>query len=348
MNKNFLKLVFTIIILLKINHDSYAQNRKYSKIIDKMGSPFKMTIYSKDSLKANEVFESSLLFVDSLIHIFSDYDSTSEISLINKQAGYGAIKISPPMLKLLLIAQNSYYSSNGAYNIAIGPLSLLWRSARKSKKIPNKKEINATIPLTNYDIIDIDSVQQTILLPLKNMRLDLGGLGKGYIAHLVLDQMKNKGIDHALIDAGGKIVMSTPGQCNENWKIGINIPTSKKNILPAELLLKNESVSTSGDLYQFFYYKRKKYSHIINPKTGLGITTQKNVTVIASNGAEADWLSTACSVLSIRQAKKLCKERGASILIAVNKKRGVKYYSTPLFNTYLNNAPFLNEYKHTD
>lgn len=343
MNKHNLRRLTLWILLLLTSLNSNAQIKKISKISDKMGSPFKMTIYTEDSIFANAIFKSSLSLVDSLVHIFSDYDSTSEISIINKHAGLGPSKISPQMLDLLLIAKRAYYSSNSAYNIAIGPLSILWRSARKSKSIPSKKEINASIPFTNFELIQIDSVQHTILIPLKNMRLDVGGLGKGYIAQLVLDHMKNRGIDHALVDAGGKIVMATPANCTEKWKIGMNIPTSRKNILTANLLLKNESVSTSGDLYQFFYFKRKKYSHIIDPKTGLGITTQKNVCVIAHNGVEADWLSTACSVLPIKQAKKLVKEHGAAVLIAVNKKRGIKYYSTPLFETYLNNTQFLNQ-----
>jgi len=137
-----------------------------------------------------------------------------------------------------------------------------------------------------------------------------------------------------MIDAGGKIVTLSPK--NQFWTIGINQIREKNNTINKTLSLSNHAVATSGDAYQFFIYKGHRYSHIINPLTGYGIETPKNVTVIATDGTIADWLSTACSVLSVKDALNLVKLYDAAILMAIQKDNSIQYYSSKNFNTFLN------------
>jgi thiamine biosynthesis lipoprotein len=154
------------------------------------------------------------------------------------------------------------------------------------------------------------------------MQLDLGGLGKGYVAQAALNMIHQAGFHSAMVNAGGKIVTGDAPRGREGWRIGITLPEEKEKIIPRLLLLKNTSVATSGDIYQYVDIGGKRYSHIIDPKTGLGITTQRTVTVIAKNGAISDWLSTACSVLTMDKAFALIKKVGGAALLITEMRNG--------------------------
>jgi thiamine biosynthesis lipoprotein len=298
----------------------------------------KLTIASTskeiDSVYSTQLAVATFSYIDSLNHILSDYDKTSELSWINEHAGKGVQPISPILEEILVIAQKAYYQTKGAYNIAIGPLSVLWRNARQQKIFPNKMEIIAAQHLIQFDQIKIDTIHHLIDIPRIGMRLDLGSLGKGFIAQKAINFLKSKDVIYAMIDAGGKIVTLSPK--NQSWTIGINQIREKNKAINKTLTLRNHAVATSGDAYQFFIYKGHRYSHIINPLTGYGIETPKNVTVIASDGTIADWLSTACSVLSVKDALTLVNQYNAAILIAIQKDKYIQYYSSKNFNAFLN------------
>jgi thiamine biosynthesis lipoprotein len=315
-----------------------AQYQKFSFYADKMGSPLKLTIASTskeiDSVYSTQLAVATFSYIDSLNHILSDYDKTSELSWINEHAGKGVQPISPILEEILVIAQKAYYQTKGAYNIAIGPLSVLWRNARQQKIFPNKMEIKKAQELIQFDQIKIDTIHHQIDIPRIGMRLDLGSLGKGFIAQKAINFLKSKGVIYAMIDAGGKIVTLSPK--NQSWTIGINQIREKNKAINKTLTLSNHAVATSGDAYQFFIYKGHRYSHIINPITGYGIETPKNVTVIATDGTIADWLSTACSILSVKEALELVKQYNAAVLIAIQKDKYIQYYSSKNFNAFLN------------
>jgi thiamine biosynthesis lipoprotein len=303
-----------------------------------MGSPLKLIIGAKkehiDSVQSTQLAQETLRFIDSLNHILSDYDSLSELSLINQQAGNGFQPISPLLEEILLIAQNAYYQTKGAYNIAIGPLSLLWRNARQEKVFPSKAQIIEAQKLIAFDQIIIDSIKHQIYIPNKAMRLDLGSLGKGFVAQKAINFLQNKGVQYAMIDAGGKIVTLAP--VNEYWQIGINRLREKNKTIATSIRLSNQAVSTSGDAFQFYMYNGHRYSHIINPLSGYGIEIPKNVTVIASNGVTADWLSTACSLLTVSESIQLAAKYNAQILIAIQKGKTIQYFKSKGFDAYLN------------
>lgn len=315
-----------------------GQFKKYTYYADKMGSPLKIIIGTKanqiDSVQSTQLAQETFQLIDSLNHILSDYDKTSELSSINEHAGKGLQPISPILQEILVIAQKAYYQTKGAYNIAIGPLSVLWRNARQSKLFPHASQIKAAQELIQFDQIGIDTMYHLINIPKAGMKLDLGSLGKGFIAQKAMNYLKSKGIEYAMIDAGGKIVTLSPK--NQFWTIGINQIRDKNKAINKTLKLSNHAVATSGDAYQFFIYKGHRYSHIINPLTGYGMETPKNVTVIASDGTTADWLSTACSILSVKEALALVKKYDAAILIAVQKDKYIQYYSSKNFNAFLN------------
>jgi len=245
------------------------------------------------------------------------------------------VPVSQPLFHIIQQAQEAAALSNGAYDISIGPVVKLWRRARKSKTFPNKDSLQSALQKVSYRYIHLDTLKHAVYLEKKGMLLDVGGLGKGFVAHAALDLIKQNGFNSAMVNAGGKIVMADAPGNQKGWLIGINQPEEKNDILPQMLALQNMAVSTSGDIYQYVELNGKKYSHIVDPKTGIGVTHQRNVTVIAPDGTTADWLSTACSVLSVKQSMRLIKKfKGAAILITENKNGKIKKKSSVLFKTY--------------
>lgn len=326
--------IYTIALLVFSTSLLQAQTRKFSYSEMKMGSAFNLIIVSADSNKANHLARKSYELVDSLNHIFSNYDSSSELSKINASAGLLPYKMSTAMLDLVQKSQYAYIQSKGAYDISIGPLSSLWRKARKAKLFPEASTVLATKKLVGFAQIKINKRLGTIFLPNANMQLDFGGIAKGYIAQWVINFLKANGIQQALVDAGGDIVMSGPPLNQKGWLIGVNLPETTDQLLNKKLQLSNCSVATSGDVYQFIEYKGVKYSHIINPLTGYGVTNLRNVTIVAKTGATADWLATACSILPIKEAKQLAISHQAALLITTLKNGKLVFEATPNFKNY--------------
>jgi thiamine biosynthesis lipoprotein len=312
----------------------HAQTGKYRYSEMKMGSPFHIIIVSTDSIKANRLARNCFQLVDSLNHIFSNYDSSSELSKINASAGLLPYKMSPAMLDLVLKAEQAFIQSKGAYDISIGPLSSLWRNARKAKLFPEASRVLATKKLVGFAQVKINKRLGTIFLPTSGMQLDFGGIAKGYIAQWVIDYLKTSGIQQALADAGGDIVMSGAPLNTKGWLIGVNLPETTDDLVSKKLQLSNSAVATSGDVYQYFEKEGVKYSHIINPLTGYGVTNLRNVTIIAKTGATADWLATACSILPIKQAKALALSNRAALLISTLQKGKLHFDATDNFKNY--------------
>lgn len=326
--------IYTITLLVFSTPLLQAQTRKFSYSEMKMGSAFNLIIVSADSNKANHLARKSYELVDSLNHIFSNYDSSSELSKINASAGLLPYKMSTAMLDLVQKSQYAYIQSKGAYDISIGPLSSLWRNARKAKLFPEASTVLATKKLVGLNQVKINKRLGTIFLPNANMQLDFGGIAKGYIAQWVINFLKANGIQQALVDAGGDIVMSGPPLNQQGWLIGVNLPETTDQLLNKKLQLSNCSVATSGDVFQFIEYKGVKYSHIINPLTGYGVTNLRNVTIVAKTGATADWLATACSILPIKEAKQLAISHQAALLITTLKNGKLVFEATPNFKNY--------------
>ena len=326
--------IYTIALLVFSTPLLQAQTRKFSYSEMKMGSPFNLIIVSTDSIKAKHLAQKSFQLVDSLSHIFSNYDSSSELSKINTSAGLLPYKMSATMLDLVQKSQYAYIQSKGAYDISIGTLSSLWRNARKTKLFPEASTVLATKKLVGLGQVKINKRLGTIFLPVSSMQLDFGGIAKGYIAQRVIDYLKTSGIQQALADAGGDIVMSGAPLNQKGWLVGVNVPETTDDLLNKKLQLSNCSVATSGDVYQYIEKNGVKYSHIINPITGYGVTNLRNVTIIAKTGATADWLATACSILPIKEAKKLAISHQAALLITTLENGKLVFEATPNFKNY--------------
>ena len=328
--------VFLIIFFGCLVFSAAAQMTRFSFTESKMGAPFTIVFYSKDSVQAVSIAKRCFVLVDSFNFIFSDYIDTSELSNLSKTAGVNSmpVKLSPALYDILIQSKKAYELSEGAFDITMGPLSKLWRKARKQQLFPTDSTIRSIRNLIGFNKLIFDTLNKTVRLTQPGMQLDLGGIAQGYVAQKVIDFLLSQEITQALINASGDIVMSGAPVDKDGWVVGVNLPEKTDELLNQKLILKNQAVTTSGDAYQFIEKDGIRYSHIINPITGYGVTFHRNVTVIAADGATADWLATACSILSLKKAKKLASILGSEVLITELKRGRLKLNSTRGFRFF--------------
>ena len=328
-----LKILLLFIFLL-VSFLAPAQEKKFLFTQIKMGSPLNIIIVEKDSITAIILSHQCFQLVDSFNHIYSDYDSTSELSILCNSNSSFPKKISPALLDILLVSKKAFEKSQHSFDISIGQLSLLWRKSRKENAFPSAAKVAEAKNKVGFQYLQIDSANKTATILKRGLRLDLGGIAKGYIAQKIIDFLKFKGVQSALVDAGGDISMSGAPPHSKGWVVGVNVPEQTDELLNTKLSLQNISVATSGDAYQYIVHDGKKYAHIIDPRTGYGVSFQRNVTVIAKDGATADWLATACSILPIKTAYAIAKQANAEVFITVLENGKIKPYQTNGFKNY--------------
>jgi FAD:protein FMN transferase len=325
-----LRLIFLLLLPFTVS----AQLKRFEFSENKMGSSFNIIFYHTDSAEAVSLAKECFLIVDSLNNIFSDYSSESEVGKLPLQKNLTDIKVSDELFAMIVRSKDAWERSGKTFDITIGALTQLWRKAKKENRFPSEAEVKAAKELTGFKNLTINERSKTISFKKPGIRLDLGGIVPGYAAQRVLDFLKTKHINLALVDASGDIVMSDAPPGKNGWTIGINLPENENEIWDKKLQLRNFAVSTSGDVYRYTIHNGIKYSHIIDPRTGYGVTSQRNVTVITKYGADADWLATACSILPIKKAMALAKKEHAAILIAILKDEKITIYKSKSFDKY--------------
>jgi thiamine biosynthesis lipoprotein len=314
---------------------SAAQQNRYAYSMQKMGSPFNIVLYADTKQMADSVAQESFKLIDSINLVCSDYDSSAELYKLQFAAVGKSIMVSPILMELFCTAHKAYKDADGSFDITVGPLSRLWRSARKSQQFPTNAAINEARNRVGFNKLQIDSNAQTITFLQSKMQLDMGAIAKGYAADKVLALLQSHGITTALVDAGGDMVAFGIPPQKKGWTIGINVPGQQEKLLERKLVLSNKAVATSGDAFQFMVHEGKRYGHIIDPRTGYGVTFQRNVTVVAPTATTADWLATACSILTLEQVKILAKKYKSEVLITTLQNGRIQKLSFGKFDSYL-------------
>jgi FAD:protein FMN transferase len=296
-----------------------------------MGTKFQMIVYATDEKTARAATAAAFARVADLDGIMSDYRPTSELMQLCDKAGGDPVKVSDELFFVLSKAQEVSKLSDGAFDVTVGPVVRLWRLARKTGRLPDADDLRKALQLVGYKNIKLDAKERTVQLLKPGMRLDLGGIAKGYAADEALAILKKHGIDRALVAAGGDIAVSGPPPDKEGWTIGIQplAPAEVKN--PRHLILKHGGVSTSGDAEQFIEIDGNRYSHIVDPRTGLGLPGHRSVTVVAPNGITSDSLTKVASVLGEEGLKLIEKQEGVSARIVLLTDKGADITATKNF-----------------
>lgn len=330
-----MRRIYFFVFLLLSTTVGRAQVKRFSFTENKMASPFTIILYAEDSTKAKSLSVRCFSLVDSLVNIFSDYIPDSELNRLCASAGIGVpFKCSRALFEILELSKEAYSRSEGTFDITIGPLSRLWRESRKSKIFPDSALVKEKLQLIGFHNIQIDQKSRTVVLSKKGMQLDLGGIAQGYIAQHVIDFLKSQKIDNALVDVSGDIVCIGRPPGTNGWTVALSVPYNDNELLSKQLLITDGAVTTSGDKFQFLEYNGRRYSHVIDPFTGYGVTTQRTVTVVAKDGTLADWLTKACGLLPISKAKRLAREMNAALLIIESRKPKMIFYSSKNFKHF--------------
>jgi FAD:protein FMN transferase len=296
-------LLFTV-GLMAMNGEE-PQLRRFQFNRTEMAVPITIVIYSPDASIANRAAQAAFDRIHELNNIMSDYDPQSELCRLFSSSSVGkGIKVSDDLWRVLEYAQTISQRTDGAFDISIGPAVRLWRRARMLKEMPSPEDLNKALARTGYQSIRLDAENHSVELLKPGMRLDLGGIAKGYALDEAYALLQKHGLNRAMIEAGGDIRLGEPPPNKPGWRIGIG-QIGAKNPPQFYLSLSRTAVATSGDMWQFVVIGGKKYSHIIDPKTGIGLTDAGQVTVIAPNGITADALATAVSVLGPEKGLKL-------------------------------------------
>jgi thiamine biosynthesis lipoprotein len=270
-----------------------------------MGSLFSITLYALDKATADQAAKSAFDRVAELNRIMSDYDPQSELMQLCRKPSGVPVHVSDDLFDILQQSQKFSRLSNGAFDVTVGPYVRLWRAARKQKTLPSPEAIAAVAGSVGYQKIRLDPHAKTVTLLAPNMQLDLGGIAKGYAADKALGILRRQGITRAMVAASGDIAVGDAPPGRSGWGIGIASIDSPDNGLTKALLLKNAAVSTSGDTEQFVEIDGIRYSHIVNPATGRGLTERIGVTIIARNATTTDALATAVSVMGAERGLRL-------------------------------------------
>lgn len=278
---------------------------------DCMGTKFIVLIDEDDEKKAEQGAAAAFKEGQRLNMVLSDYESASELFRFSESSGSGTkFALSDDLFRVLSHGQELSRQTNGSFDVTVGPFSRLWRIARVRKKMPSKEKLTSAKNRVGYENLRLSAKNRTGLLTTSGMALDLGGIAKGYAADMMLQTLRKKGLERCMIDAGGDLVVGSPPRGEKGWRVQIG--GRKHPDLPT-LHLSDVAVATSGDLEQFVHLNGKRYSHLINPVSGLGLTSQCQVTVIAPSGMEADSLASACLVLGLPKSKTLLEGKdGAS------------------------------------
>lgn len=294
---------------------SFAQLRRVQITLPKMGSPFTVVAYHSDSVYALQKIGEAFKLVDSLNALYSDYDSAALAFKISDARANTWITVPAAFMDMLMQCRSAHQLSGKTFDVTIGALSRFWRQQRKRGLFPSSDSVIEVMQHVGWHLLELDEKGLRIRKRDSLLRLDFGGIAKGFAAQEVVNRLRKLGIDIVLVDAGGDIACGEAPPGRKGWSIAVNLPETE-DAWKQKLVLANRSVATSGDMYQALEHGGKFYSHIISPLTSWGVTYRRNVTVIAGDGATADWLATACSILPVKKALQLAGKMQAEILIA--------------------------------
>jgi len=278
-----------------------------------MGTTFRIVLYAEDPAAATAAADAAFERVAELDARLSDWSATSELSTATRAACANPgtpVAIGPDLARVLARAQEVAAASLGAFDPTIGPCVQLWRRCRRRAELPDSAALAAARAAVGWRKLAVDRERSTMTLAARDVALDLGAIAKGDALDAMLAVLSERGIERALVGDGGGLAASGPPPGRDGWTVALaEIGADPDSPPPARaaVLLVHGSIATSGDTFRSFEVDGTRYSHIVDPRTGLGLTRRVLVSAFARDGATADALATALSVVG---------PEGAALLLA--------------------------------
>lgn len=309
---NCLDLTVLGVLFLLIQTNAHAQDEsqqllrfEYNRPI--MGTELKLILYAQNEFQATLAINAILEELEQRAKPINNYTPNSEVSrLANLEPGKSRI-LSVELGEVLRESKRWHKLSDGAFDVTAGATIELWSKARKQKLLPSKDLIVSAQKNSGWDHLKLSSEtdsQTTLTIDAKELRINVSGIATGYLIDHAMTVLKQQGIESALIDIGGDIIVSNPPPGSEGWKVDI-AGLNQSDPIQSRIMIRDQAVTTSGDLNQFTDIDGVRYSHIINPVTGSPVPRRVSATVVAKRAIDADAAATAIAVLGSQRAKTL-------------------------------------------
>ncbi len=301
-----------------------------------MGLPFRIVLYGPDRATADAAAAAAFGRVKELNDIMSDYDAESELGRLSRSSGEGRwVKVSADLWKVLQLSRALSERSGGKFDVTVGPCVNLWRKARREGRLPDPERLAKAQRSVGFQKMLLDPENHAVKLVAPEMRIDLGAIAKGYAVDEALAVLTSRGIHQALVAGGGDMAVGDPPPAKKGWRVKLQ-PLDTTNAPPAKyVLLARCGLGTSGDAFQKLEINGKRYSHIIDPFTGIGLTDHSLVTVIGPDCFTADPLATTVSVLGPEAGVRLVEATPGMVVRVVREpEERIQLYESKGFARY--------------
>lgn len=308
----------TFLLILLIGSSSFGQ-QVFKKKKSLLGSPFEISVVANDSVQANFYTELAISEVKRIENLISDWIPTTQISLVNQNAGITPVKVDKEVFELVDRAMKISKLTDGAFDISYASMDKIWKFDGSMKSMPTAETIKKSVEKVGYQNIILNEKDTTIFLKNQGMKLGLGGIGQGYIADKIKEVLKANGCIAGLVNVSGDINTWGKQPDGKDWTVGIVNPLNKNKVF-ATFPLNDSAVETSGSYEKYVTFNGKRYSHIIDPRTGYPASGIVSVSVFAKQTELADALATGIFVLGIEVGLDLVNQlKGIGCIIVDDK-----------------------------
>ena len=265
-----------------------------------MGNQFEISAVSDNEQNANRIINAGIDEIKRIEKLLTTFQDSSETNLINRNAGIEPVRVSEEIFNLIERSIKISSITQGAFDITYGSIDKsLWNFDTQMKSLPDKQTAREMVRLINYRNIVLDRENSTVFLKEKGMRIGFGGIGKGYAAEMAKCKMQQLGITDGIVNASGDLTTWGLQPNGDEWTVGIANPNISGEVF-SFLKISGLAVATSGNYEKFIMIDGKKYSHTIDPRTGLPVTGIKSVTIITKNAEIADAMATPVTIMGVK------------------------------------------------
>jgi len=272
----------------------------HRRILKLMGNRFEISVVADDKEWAEEKIDQAIIEIKRIEKLLTTFSDDSQTNEINRNAGIQPVKVDEEVFNLIGRALNISALTQGAFDITYGSIDKsLWNFDVNMKQLPDRKTAQESVRLINYRNVELDSSAQTVFLKEAGMRIGFGGIGKGYAAGCAKTLLKEQGVASGIVNAAGDLITWGTQPEGKPWTIAIADPDQK--VCPFSTLnISNVAIATSGNYEKYALINGKKYSHTIDPKTGLPVSGIKSVSIICPSAELADAMATPVMVMGVK------------------------------------------------
>lgn len=291
-----LTIFFSFLLLTNAVGQDYSSHVSVKKELKLMGTRFEITVVASNEEIAYVNIDEAVMEIKRIEKLISSWDLDSETSEINRFAGIRPVEVSPELFSLIERAKKVSEITDGAFDITYASMDKIWRFDGTMDQFPSEQEVKASIAKVGHEKIEMNAEASTVFLPERGMKIGFGAIGKGYAADMAKKLMVKKEVRGGVINAGGDLTTWGTKETKERWTVGITNPLDKEKVF-SWLPVVESSVATSGNYERFFMFEEKKYTHIIDPRSGYPTTGTRSVTIFAQKAELCDALATAVFVM---------------------------------------------------